>query len=231
MIAALFVESDGCYFNQPDVDPWDIVRDARSYSGPSPVVAHPPCQRWGKYWHGAPNKPHQYRLGEDQGCFAVALMAVRNYGGVLEHPAHSLAWEIFGITEPKAGQGWTRADDFGGWTCQVEQGHFGHLSRKATWLYANRCTLPELPWGPSPQRIHPVALERYGYAKARRIGMMAMVGGKDKTRIRNATPPLFRDVLISMATTCLPNPQGSPGGEAAPVHPVVGPLSDTEQKS
>ena len=29
--------------------------------------------------------------------------------------------------------------------------------------------------------------------------MMAMVGGKDKTRIRNATPPEFRDVLLAIA--------------------------------
>lgn len=36
------------------------------------------------------------------------------------------------------------------------------------------------------------------YEKARRIGMLAMVGGKDKTRIRNATPPEFRDVLIEI---------------------------------
>lgn len=59
--------------------------------------------------------------------------------------------------------------------------------------------MPDLIWGPSEQRIHPVALERHGYAKARRIGMMAMIGGKDKTRIRNATPPAFRDVLLAIA--------------------------------
>jgi len=41
-------------------------------------------------------------------------------------------------------------------------------------------------------------MERYGYEKARRIGMMAMIGGKDKTKIRNATPPEFRDALVSM---------------------------------
>lgn len=29
--------------------------------------------------------------------------------------------------------------------------------------------------------------------------MLAMVGGKDKTRIRNTTPEPFRDVLIAMA--------------------------------
>jgi hypothetical protein len=28
--------------------------------------------------------------------------------------------------------------------------------------------------------------------------MMAMIGGKHKTEIRNATPPLFRDLLISI---------------------------------
>lgn len=196
-IAALFVETDGCYFNQPGIDPWDITRDARTYSGPHPVIAHPPCQRWGKYWHGAPNKPHQYRLSEDHGCFASALMAARNYSGIIEHPAHSHAWAAFGLHAPPAIGGWVKADAFGGWTCHVEQGHYGHMSRKATWLYANGFILPELQWGPSPQRIHPVALERYGYEKARRIGMMAMIGGKDKTKIRNATPMVFRDALIS----------------------------------
>jgi hypothetical protein len=91
------------------------------------------------------------------------------------------------------------ADFQGGWTCCVEQGHYGHLSRKATWLYAHGVDLPALIWGPSPQRIHPVALAKHGYEKARRIGAMAMVGGKNKTDIRNATPPAFRDVLISIA--------------------------------
>lgn len=42
-------------------------------------------------------------------------------------------------------------------------------------------------------------VERYGYEKARRVGRMALVGGKDKTRIRNATPPQFRDLLLSIA--------------------------------
>jgi hypothetical protein len=49
------------------------------------------------------------------------------------------------------------------------------------------------------QRLHPTALARYGYEKARRIGMVAMVGGKDKERIRDATPIEFRDVLLAIA--------------------------------
>lgn len=92
----LYVETDGAYFGVPEVEPWDEAKDARRYIGPRPV-ADPPCQRWGRYWHGAPNKPNEYRLGEDGGYFAAALTEVRNYGGVLEHPAHSNAWRYFGL--------------------------------------------------------------------------------------------------------------------------------------
>lgn len=213
MIAALFVEKGGCYYGLPDVEAWDASRDARLYRGPHPVVAHPPCQRWGAYWHGSPGKPHQYRLGEDGGCFAAALTAVRNYGGVLEHPKNSRAWDYFGLQKPDLNTGWHRADSFGGWTCCVEQGHYGHLSRKPTWLYAAKADLPTLIWGPSEQRIHPRALELHGYEKARRIGMMAMVGGKDKTRIRNATPIPFRDLLLSIArSTTAEDAQSRPTG-------------------
>ena len=208
-VAALFVETGGIYFKQPAVLPWDEESAARQYRGPYPVVAHPPCQRWGRYWHGAPNKPMQYRLGEDAGCFASALTAVRNYGGVLEHPAHSKAWAYFGLAVPPAAGGWIAADAFGGYTCHVEQGHYGHMSRKATWLYAVGTERPALRWGTSGQRIHPVALERYGYEKARRIGMMAMVGGKHKTRIRNATPPEFCELLLLLLARSAGHFQGA----------------------
>ena len=199
IVAALFVERDGSYFGLPDVDPWDEVRDARLYAGPHPVVAHPPCQRWGRFWHGSTRKPHQYSLGDDDGCFAAALASVRRHGGVLEHPADSRAWSHFGLSAPERHAGWVPAGDWTGWTCYVEQGHYGHMSRKPTWLYAVGCDLPELDWSKGAQRLHPTALARHGYEKARRIGMTAMVGGKNKTRIRNATPPEFRDLLISMA--------------------------------
>jgi hypothetical protein len=73
------------------------------------------------------------------------------------------------------------------------------MANKPTWLYAHGIKLPSLRWGKGEQRLHPVALAKHGYAKARRIGMMAMVGGKDKKRIRDATPLEFRDLLITMA--------------------------------
>ena len=78
-IAALYVETGGCYFGLPDVDPWDEARDARLYAGPHPVVAHPPCGRWCQM---APVNQARYgqRIGDDGGCFQAALDAVRTLG-------------------------------------------------------------------------------------------------------------------------------------------------------
>ncbi len=204
-IAALFVASQGCYFGLPGVDAWDEARDARGYGGPHPVVAHPPCQRWGRYWGGSPRKPHQYQLGDDKGCFASALASVRRWGGVLEHPEGSHAWRAFRLLAPPRDGGWVRADwpEGEGWTCCVEQGFYGHMARKATWLYAVGVELPELRWGQGEQRLPAYAVERYGYEKARRIGVMAAVGGKHKTAIRAATPAGFRDLLLGIAATAI----------------------------
>jgi len=220
-VAALYVESGGCYFGLPGVDPWDEARDARTYDGPWPVVAHPPCQRWGRFWHGSTRKPHQYRLGADGGCFEAALAAVRQYGGVIEHPADSKAWAHFDLNRPTRGDGWIAADLHGGFTCYVEQGHYGHASRKPTWLLAYGTDLPELNWARGEQRIPEWMLERYGYEKARRIGVVAMVGGKDKTTIRNATPVAFRDLLLSIARTVSNN---TPREASSPARAVTAAL-------
>ncbi len=201
-VAALFVESVGVYSDLPGVDSWDEARDARLYNGPWPVVAHPPCQRWGRFWHGSTRRPHQFKLGDDNGCFKSALMSIYIYGGVLEHPMDSHAWAYFGINKPPRNGGWVTAGFKGMWTCCVYQGHYGHLAGKGTWLLASgidRTALPDLIWGKCEQRLHPIAVARHGYEKARRIGMLSMVGGKDKTMIRNRTPIDFRDILLTIA--------------------------------
>lgn len=203
-VAALFVDSAGCYSNMPHVDLWDEQRDARKYPGPCPIVAHPDCKRWGRFWHGSTRRPHQFKLGDDDGCFESALCSLGRWGGVLEHPEHSKAWERFHLPKPPP-EGWLAYGPW--WVCRVEQGFYGHLSRKPSWLLVApgigvRPRPPELRWGRGEQRLHPVALAKHGYEKARRIGMLAMVGGKDKTRIRNATPIPFRDVLIALALQC-----------------------------
>ncbi len=68
MIAALYVLPDGPYAGLPDVDPWPEDRDARTYAGPWPVVAHPPCARWGRYWGGGPSARIPRLLGDDGQC-------------------------------------------------------------------------------------------------------------------------------------------------------------------
>jgi hypothetical protein len=176
VIAALYVLTDGPYFGLPDVDPWDKDRDARLYAGPYPVVAHPPCGQWGVFARqGWTHRP----LGDDDGCFAAALASVRQWGGVLEHPACSSAWKAHELIQPPLHGGWVYAGD-GGWTCTVDQGHYGHQCRKPTWLYAHHATLPSLTWGPSrPGRDY----------------------NNLSTRQRTLTPLPFRDLLLGIART------------------------------
>lgn len=206
-IAALYVATDGPYYGLPGVDPWNEARDARTYAGTYPVVAHPPCQRWGKFWRGQPAniaKGKVEKLGDDGGCFGLALGAVRRFGGVLEHPEGSRAWEYFGLAKPPRDGGWIKADDFG-WTCRVEQGQYGHWCPKPTWLYAVGTDLPELRWGVHPvtdedfRRIAPHHVEKHGIAWCRRAGIMAMRGGGKDSAARIHTPAPFRNLLIAMA--------------------------------
>jgi len=203
VIAALYVETNGCYSDLDGVDPWDEKRDARLYDGPWPVVAHPPCQRWGKMWAGSPI--HIKRTGErkikgdDGGCFEMALAAVRKFGGVLEHPWGSHAWARFNLNKPDRKGGWIAADFEGGWTCCVEQRPYGHYARKPTLLYAVGVDLPELTWGKSERQLDPSVVERIGLKRAIRLGEVASRGGGTDSKPRVGTPLPFRNLLIGMA--------------------------------
>ena len=208
-VAALYVQSGGAYFGMTDVDPWDQARDARLYAGPHPVVAHPPCQRWGKFWAGQPlhiKRTGERKLkGDDGGCFAAALDAVRRYGGVLEHPWGSHAWPFHNINTPPRHGGWIAAELPGlrnsGWTCCVEQGRYGHYARKPTLLYAVGVELPDLNWGKSEAQFPPDAIERHGLAYCKRAGELSFKGGGKDSPARIHTPSPFRDLLLSMART------------------------------
>jgi hypothetical protein len=193
-VAALFVDPRGCYAGLPDVELWDEARDARLYPGPHPVVAHPPCTRWCQL-AGVVEKRYGYKRGEDDGCFASALASVRRWGGVLEHPAWSLAWRTFDLNTPPATGGWVRADMLGGWTCSVEQGRYGHPTRKATWLFAFGVELPELRWGTgySAEAMVSWCRNHGTFDGRRRVGK----------KVASATPPDFRDQLLAMARTAV----------------------------
>lgn len=202
-IAALFVQTNGAYFGLEGIDPWDEKRDARKYDGDMPVVAHPPCQRWGKLWAGQPLHIKKTGIrkikGDDDGCFEAALNHVRRCGGVLEHPDQSHAWAHFGLNKPPRTGGWIVADFYGGWTCCVEQGRYGHYARKPTWLYAKGCDLPELDWGKGEPRLDPEVIARMGLKRAKRLGEVGGKGGGQNSTPRIHTPEPFRDILINMA--------------------------------
>ena len=207
-VSALYVQTDGAYYGIEGVDPWDERRDARLYSGPNPVVAHPPCQRWGKMYAGSPSviakTGQKKKLGDDGGCFKAAIASVREWGGVLEHPWGSHAWERFGIAVPPRTGGWIDAGDGFGMTCCVEQGRYGHYAPKPTLLYAVRTITPELRWGKREVKDSDFpawAIERYGIKKCRRIGLLSFKGGGKDSTPRIHTPDEFRDLLLRIACT------------------------------
>jgi hypothetical protein len=136
--------------------------------------------------------------GDDAGCFAAALAAVRRFGGVLEHPAASAAWYEFGLKTPPRVGGWITADFEGGWTCCVDQGHYGHRAQKATWLYAvGVVPLPILKWGKSSHKIR--LDDGYHSAEERRRATKTGVCQRLSRRQRLETPAEFRDLLLRIA--------------------------------
>lgn len=196
-IAALFVEEGGVYYDLEGVDPWPESRDARLYRGPHPVIAHPPCERWGRYWYGGPG--HERRLlGDDSGMFAHALWSVRTFGGVLEHPEASAGWRWFGLRAPPRDGGWIRADQYGV-TCCVEQGWYGHRARKPTWIYAAGVrSVPELKRGRAPGCF--ARLDAGFHSAREREARRGQVPVEWLSHLeRRATPPAFRDVLLEIA--------------------------------
>lgn len=197
MIAALYVETGGVYFGLPNVDPWGEARDARLYRGPHRVVAHPPCQRWGRYWSGGPSRKFDRHKGDDGGCFAHAIWVARTFGGVIEHPEASHAWRWFNLVRPPKSGGWVSAgDEYGALTCCVEQGHYGHKARKATWLYYIGPKPPELNWGKASGKIR---LDDGCRSKEHRAKGIGVSRDRMLRREQARTPPAFRDLLIALA--------------------------------
>lgn len=188
IVAALYVEKRGAYYGLDGVVPWDAEMDARRYAGPWPVVAHPPCDRWHQL-SAVNHKRWGWKINDDAGCFSSALASVRAWGGVLEHPAETRAFKFHGIPEPVAGN-WQRTID-GDWVTEVWQSAYGHRARKRTWLLYHGDRAPDpLVWARLPGECQ--------------------IGNFDQTRPilpdaeTSATPPAFRDLLLSIARTARP---------------------------
>jgi hypothetical protein len=113
---------------------------------------------------------------------------VRRFGGVLEHPAQSYAWDAHRLSKP-TGVGWRSIPT--GWVCEVWQSAYGHRANKATWLYYAGERPPfELRWE------REAGTHQVGYQDKRGKARNKPTLSK---REANATPPAFRDELLRLA--------------------------------
>ena len=194
-VVALFVQTDGAYFGIPGVEPWDVSQDARAYPGAYPVVAHPPCSSWCKPLAKVNQTRYGHKIGSDGGCFLSALESVLKlrWGGVLEHPAHSYAWdpEYFNLLKPERGiwKDGERSDGLRYWVTEVSQSAYGHKARKKTWLlYVGRVPPPMVDWS-DPRGTHLTSWLQRTSRDAPRI----------TKKEADKTPPAFRDLLLGLA--------------------------------
>lgn len=196
MIAVLFARRDSVYKTLPEVDVWDADRNALTWPGGAPVIAHPPCRAWGRLRNVA-------RPAEGEKELALwAVRQVRQWGGILEHPAGSLLWQEANLPAPSVHDAWH------GWTLPIVQHWWGHPAEKKTWLYIVGCQANDLP--PLPLRLG-AAPAIVGTPGRRRDGTRLKPGEAGwRPEIAKAdrehTPPALAEWLVTLASRCTPPP-------------------------
>lgn len=183
-VAVLFARADSNYKAIPECDVYDMERDARTYDGPHPVIAHPPCRSWGRLRSFA--KPR----ADERNLARLAVGLVREFGGVLEHPAGSSLWAAQKLPRPG------RRDEYGGWTLAAPQKWWGHRAEKNTWFYIV---------GVEPHEIPDVPL-----VLGEATHTVGLFSGRDRSRCRpeigkaerEHTPPALAAWLVELALRC-----------------------------
>lgn len=195
-VAVLYVDPRGPYPSL--VTEWyDEARDARTYRGSLPVVAHPPCGPWGRL-------AHLSRKHAEIAFAPHAVAVVQRCGGVLEHPAHSALWGALGLPLPAdAGPerfARTLRDAHGGYTLEVAQCDWGHVARKRTWLYVVGCPFDRLPaFPPAREPTHWITGGRGREGRKAKTTPVPPGIKVCSARQRRRTPPAFAEWLITIA--------------------------------
>ena len=188
-VAVLFTRERSCYGRFPDVDLYPKSRDALTFPGGMPVVAHPPCRAWGRYRHKA-----KASVAERDLAF-FAIEQVRQNGGVLEHPSGSRLWAEAGLPLPG------RAPDrFGGYSLSIEQRWFGHRAIKPTWLYL--CGVPCEPARPAWVCAQPIPVEHMGRAERERTPLPLAAWLLAMAREVSAPPPCLNMPIVVSPQEC-----------------------------
>lgn len=122
-VAVLCAARRSVYHGLANVEVYDTARDARTFSGGMPVIAHPPCRGWSRNLaRQAKPEPGEMELG------IWCAEQVRLCGGVLEQPAFSRLWNAADLPLP----GSPPMGDL--WAIEVWQSWWGYPIRKRTWL-------------------------------------------------------------------------------------------------
>ena len=200
-VAALYtLPLSSPYLAIEGVDCWPAERNALLYQGPWPVIAHPPCAPWSRA------VAHQLvpSLAQHLALAKSAVLQVRRFGGILEHPARSMLWDVMSLPYPK----WYHAkavagplvDEWGGWTIEVQQRDWGHRLRKRTWLYVVGVSQTRVAMALPPRRegaerkLGSIRVDKRS-GRVWRRGISGELGAAERKR----TPPAFAEWLVELA--------------------------------
>jgi hypothetical protein len=187
-ISVLFVRSDSVY-KTLGIDCWDIERDAIQWPGGNPIIAHPPCRAWGKFSWSANPRPGEKELA------IKSIEWIRQWGGVLEHPAASRLWPELNLPMPGL------YDEYGGFSICIDQFWFWHKAQKRTLLYICGCCQGDLP--PIPMRFDAVT-HCVNVNKKNKFGRRPGVKKEITRAEREQTPIELAKWLIAVAIQCRP---------------------------
>ena len=174
-VAVLCVTPRSHYKKMAGCDCYDAARNAFTFPGGLPVVAHPPCRSWSRMRHFV---KADVRIERELAYRCIDW--VREFGGVLEHPKKSTLWLHCRLPLPCE-----KPDKYGGFSIELDQHSFGHKTTKSTWLYIcgiDRAAVPEIPLNFNPVRKH----------QWEHLSMNQ----------RRATPPAFASWLVELARRC-----------------------------
>lgn len=169
----LYTNSDSNY-KKFDIECYDLRKDARSFTGSNPIIAHPPCRGWGRLRSFSNHPGVELLLG------VHAVQVARCNGVVVEQPFDSLLFDYM-----SAGS-YQEPDRFGGWRLKVQLNWFGFQCRKVTALYIVGCAPKSIP-------AYPISFDAI---------TTTICHPKFPKKERATTPPAMCKWLIELATTC-----------------------------
>ncbi len=150
-VAVLCCSKNSIYKTIPGCDCYDIKRDAGTFKGGMPVVAHPPCRLWSAFCsHQAKSKNPE----EEKALGVFCADQVKKFGGVLEQPAHSRLWSECGLPIPGQQGSIFSKEPRESFAIEMPQYWFGDTREKNTWVYVHGVhwtILPALPFRLKPE--------------------------------------------------------------------------------